>query len=145
MTEAHDTEAILGTEDEDGLYSELKTEHDVNGLSARFRAGQASYFGEDVAEYTSGRTLKNLAAMVAIVRGEGAEQAFAYAGRMNKEELVTELRNALDEAGFTDFEMGVSSVGRELPLIIAILQDTHGVGISQALGAHSDLIDYEYE
>ena len=135
----HDIEAVMAAHDE------LRSKHTVDGLAARFRAAQATYFGDDVTGYISGRTLNNVAAMIAIVRGEGAEKAYAYSGKMEMDALVAELRNALDEAGFDEFELAGNSVGPDLPLILAMLSETHGVGVSSALGAHSDLIDYDYD
>lgn len=153
MTVTHDVPAIAGELDEEsglrtgGVAGEIRSAHDVNGLCARWRTAQRSYFGEDVAGYTSGRTVNNLAAMIAILRGEDADAAYVYAGRAeSKDELVDELVVALEESGFDGVDIGVNSIGPLLPLMLAILQETHEVSIPHALGHHKEIVEgYDFE
>lgn len=146
-TITHDVRSIAGeTDDDDGLRrggraAEIRKSHDVNGLCARFRTAMYSYFGEDVAGYTSGRTKRNMAAIIAMLRGETAEEAYAYVGKAESmTELEDELIITLEEAGFDGIDIGVKAIGPILPLALAILEVTHDVGIPAALGANKHLI-----
>ena len=130
---------------------EYKANHDVNWLCARFRTSSRTYFAEDMVGYTSGLTSRNIAGIIAILRGENAEKAYALAGKMTKNELIEELEATFVDVGFTDSDgnplVGISgqSVGPLLPVILAVLSEERDVGIPASLGTHSDLVGYDYE
>lgn len=164
-TPSHDVTAIAGEYDEEkglrsgGRMAEIRAEHKVNGQCARFRTSLVKYFREkgaelpdaDVAGYTSGRTKSNLGACIAVLRGEGAEEAYAYIGRADSmDDLVDELVIALEENGFDGIDIGVKAIGPIMPLMLAVLEVTYGISIPHALGSYRHLIDegknpYDFE
>lgn len=135
----HDTEAVM----------EASTEIRMTGKEdyrcALFETGCYEYFGEDIVGKTTGRKLSNLSAILAIIHGEGKAGAYEHQFKHKKDELVAEVEDALEAAGFEDYDIGKTNIGPMLPIALAMLRETHEVDLREAVEEHGGIVEYDWE
>ena len=139
------------------LKEQFDSDYYINGKCIRFRAAALKYFDtepapDDVVGYMTGATMQNLAAAIAIVRGEDVTDVRRYAGQYStKLELVTELQQAIEELGFDVHssdpteDIGAQSIGPIIPWILAVLTEVHEIDVEEAVSQHGARINMANE
>lgn len=142
---SENTDEIESIESSANSFRASRSVSGKDGLAAAYRCASAEYFGEDITGKVTGLTVNALAAGIAVIRGENADSAKAYAFEVeSKDELVAELEEAFAERGILGedgplAEVSAYSVGPVLPWLLGVLSVSHEIDVAEVTEPYGDV------